>query len=60
MVRIIGKEEGEKLPEGWHNTLSDSVYSDDKMSVEKFDNLMAALTFTATVITITLGFLFNL
>ena len=30
------------------------------MSVEKFDDLVAASTFTATVITITLGFLFNL
>ena len=30
------------------------------MSVEKLDDLMAALTFTATVVTITLGFLFNL
>jgi len=30
------------------------------MSAEKFDDLVAALTFTATVITIALGFLYNL
>ncbi len=30
------------------------------MSVEKFDDVVAALTFTATVVTITIGFVFNL
>jgi hypothetical protein len=30
------------------------------MSVEKFDDAVAALTLTATVVTIALGFLFNL
>jgi hypothetical protein len=30
------------------------------MSVERFDDTMAALTFAATVITIALGFMFNI
>jgi len=30
------------------------------MSVEKLDDAVAALAFAATIITITLGFLFNL
>ncbi len=30
------------------------------MSVEKFDDTMAAVTLTATILTIALGFLFNI
>ena len=30
------------------------------MSVDRFDDTMAALTFTATLLTIALGFLFNI
>ncbi len=30
------------------------------MSVERFDDAVAAIAFTATVITIALGFIFNL
>lgn len=57
-MRIIGKDEAEKLYQGWHDTLYDSVYRHSKMSVEKFDDLMAALTFT--VLTSTMGILFSL
>lgn len=60
LVRIIGEDKAEKLYQGWRDTHYDSVYRDSKMSVEKFDDLMAALTFTATVLTITLGLLFSL
>lgn len=37
-----------------------SIDWDGKMSVDKLDDVVAALTLTATVVTITLGFLFNL
>jgi hypothetical protein len=30
------------------------------VSVERFDDTMAALTFTATLVTIAMGFLFNI
>lgn len=59
-MRIIGEDEAEKLYKGWHDSLYDSVYRDSKMSVEKFDDLMATLTLAATVAIVTLGFLFNL
>ena len=60
MVRMIGKDEAEKLYQGWHDTLYDSVYRHSKMSVEKFDVPIAALTFSATVLTIPMGLLFSL
>jgi hypothetical protein len=43
-----------------NHPLNDCSQDDDSMSVERLDDAVAAITFTATVITITLGFLFNL
>jgi hypothetical protein len=40
--------------------LNDCSEDDDSMSVEKLDDAVAAITFTATAITIALGFLLNL
>ena len=50
----------ENFAEGCDNPLYDQIDSDDKMNTERFDDAMAALTFTAMAITIALGFLFNL
>jgi hypothetical protein len=50
----------EHLSQGCIRAIHDEVDSDSKMSVERFDDVLAALTLTATVVTITLGFLFNL
>ncbi len=53
-------KEAENLTQGCHNPLYDQTDSDNKMNNERFDDAMAALTFTAMAITIALGFLFHL
>ncbi len=58
MVNVWKK--AENFSKGCHNPLYDPFDSENKMSTERFDDAMAALTFTATVITIALGFLFHL
>jgi hypothetical protein len=55
-----GEGSGEHISQGCHDTIYNEVDSDSKMSVEKFDDVAAMLTLTATVVTIALGFLFNL
>ena len=60
MVMGSGEEYAGQVSQGCHSPLDDSVDSDNKMSVEKFDDVVAALAFAATMIAITLGFLFNL
>jgi hypothetical protein len=53
-------KEAENLSQGWDDPLYDQIDSDNTMNNERFDDAMAALTFTAMAITIALGFLFNL
>jgi len=53
-------KEAENLSQGCHNPLYVQIDSDNKMNTERFDDAMAALTFTAMAITIALGFLFHL
>jgi len=53
-------KEAENLSQGCHNPLFDQIDSDNKMNTERFDDAMAALTFTAMTITIALGFLLHL
>jgi hypothetical protein len=53
-------KEDENISQGWDDPLSDQIDSDSTMNSERFDDAMAALTFTAMAITIALGFLFNL
>jgi hypothetical protein len=64
MILDLGEENGEgsggHISQGCYSATNDEDDSDSKMSVEKFDDVVAALTFTATVVTIALGFLFNL
>jgi hypothetical protein len=60
LVRKNGEASGECITQGSYSLVNDEVDSDSKMSVERFDDVAAALTFTATVVTIALGFLFNL
>jgi hypothetical protein len=48
------------LDNGADHSLHDCSLDDDSMSVERLDDAVAAITFTATVVTIALGFLFNL
>ncbi len=55
-----GEEYAEQVSNGCYTPLDDSIDSDSEMSVEKFDDAVAALAFAATMIAITLGFLFNL
>jgi hypothetical protein len=55
-----GEGSGEHISQSCYDTIYNEVDSDSKMSVEKFDDVAAALTLTATVVTIALGFLFNL
>lgn len=60
---LVRKNDGwqkEHLSKDSYYHRHDSFNRDSKMSVEKFDDVMAALTLTATIITITFGFLFNL
>ena len=58
MVDVEGKREDNS--QGGDNTLGHAGDSDGPMSVERFDDTVAILTLTATVITIALGFIFNL
>jgi hypothetical protein len=53
-------KEAEDLSRGCDNPVYDQIDSDDTMNTERFDDAMAALTFTAMAITIALGFLFHL
>ncbi len=53
-------KEAENLSKGRDNPLCDQIDSDNKMNTERFDDAMAAVTFTAMAITIALGFLFHL
>jgi hypothetical protein len=50
----------EDLSQDCEYRVSDAIDSDNKMKTEKFDDAMAALTFTAMAITIALGFLLHL
>jgi hypothetical protein len=59
VVVNVGKE-SEDLSQSCDNPPDDEVGDYSKMSAERFDDAMATLTFTAMVITIALGFLFNL
>jgi hypothetical protein len=58
MVNVWKKDENPS--QDWDTPLSDQIDSDNTMNSERFDDAMAALTFTAMAITIALGFLFNL
>ncbi len=58
MVNV--RKEAENLTQGCHSPLYDQIDSDNKMNTERFDDAMAAVTFTAMAITIALGFLFHL
>ena len=60
MVMGNGEEYAEQVSNCCYTPLDDSVDSGSQMSVERFDDSVAALAFAATIITITLGFLFNL
>ena len=60
MMMIDVWKEAENLSQGWDDPLYDQINSDNTMSTERFDDAMAALTFTAMAITIALGFLFRL
>ena len=53
-------KKAKNLSQGRHNPLYDAIDSDNTMNTERFDDAMAALTFTAMAITIALGFLFHL
>ncbi len=53
-------KEAENLSQGWDDPLCDQIDGENTMNTERFDDAMAALTFTAMAITIALGFLFNL
>ena len=55
-----GETEAEGISQSCYDPIDDKPYSDSTMSEKKFDDAMAALTLTATLVTITLGFLFNL
>jgi hypothetical protein len=58
--RKNGEGQAEHVSEDRHDYVDDTVYSDNEMSVEEFDDLIAALALSVTIVTITLGFLFNL
>ena len=60
LVKRYVSREAENLSQGGNHPLSYPIDRDDTMSVEKFDNAMAAITLAATVITIALGFMLNL
>jgi len=53
-------KEAEDLSQGCDDRVYDAIDSDNKMNTERFDDAMAALTFTAMTITIALGFLLHL
>jgi len=54
------RKEDENLSQDCDNRLYDEIDSDNKMNTERFDDAMAALTFTAMAVTLALGFLFHL
>ncbi len=58
MVNV--RKQAANLSQDWDDPLPDQINSDNTMNTERFDDAMAALTFTAMAITIALGFLFNL
>lgn len=60
LVRKNDEWQEEHVSKDRDNSFHDSIDRDGKMSVDKLDDLVAALTLTATVIAITFGFLFNL
>lgn len=60
MMMVDVWKEAENLSQGWDDPLSDPIDSDNTMNAERFDDAMAALTFTAMAITIALGFLLRL
>ena len=55
-----GGPEAEGISPDCYDPIDDKPYRDSTMSEKKFDDAMAALTLAATLVTITLGFLFNL
>lgn len=60
LVRKNGEGSRKRISKNSFSAFNDQDFSDSKMSVERFDDVAAALTFTATAVTIALGFLFNL
>lgn len=60
LVRKNGKGSRKRISKDSFSNFNDKDVSDSKMSVERLDDVMAALTLTATAVTIALGFLFNL
>lgn len=60
LVRKNDEWQEEHVSKDRDNSFHDPIDRDDKMSVDKLDDVVATLTLTATVITITFGFLFNL
>jgi len=54
------RKEDENLTQDCYNHLYDEIDGDNTMNTERFDDAMAALTFTAMALTIALGFLFHL
>ena len=59
-MMVNARSQAENLYQGCDDPVYDAIDSDNPMNVEKFDDAMAALTFTAMAITIALGFLFHL
>ena len=60
LVRKNGEGSRKRISKDSFSAFNDQDVSDSKMSVEKLDDVMAALTLTATAVMIALGFLFNL
>jgi hypothetical protein len=60
LVIVNVRNQAEDLSQDCEYLVSDAIDSDNKMNTEKFDDAMAALTFTAMAITIALGFLLHL
>lgn len=60
LVRKSGEGSRKRISKDSFSNFNDKDVSDSKMSVEKLDDVMAALTLTATAVTIALGFLLNL
>jgi len=54
------RKEDENLTQDCDNHLYDEIDGDNTMNTERFDDAMAAFTFTAMALTIALGFLFHL
>jgi len=60
VMMVDVRKEAENLSQSWDDPLYDQIDIDNTMNNERFDDAMAAVTFTAMAITIALGFLFNL